>query len=282
MNIIFDKVILIGSGKFPFQCAKYLKNYSEVSIYEYKASSISVLKDLCKKNDMQYFVFDKMHMTEALIKEAEYSERKILLISAFNTYILPHELLMLPNVTAINFHNAYLPLHPGRNAEAWSIYEGDRETGVTWHFIDTGIDSGDIIIQKKIIFDDKITSLQLLQKQTKLGYSLFCEMIEQLLQGKLQGQKQVVTDEIKMHFSKDVPNNGRLDLSWNLDKMYRFLRAMDYGKLCLLGIPTIEIDTIYYEIISYAMTDSYEETSEHEYVIREGSQVLVLKLRKLD
>lgn len=282
MKIIFDKIMLIGSGKFPFLCARYLQKYTEVSIYEYKASSISILQDLCEKGGMQHFLLDKMHMTEVLMEECNDLEKKVLLISAFNTYILPKQLLNLPNVTAINFHNAYLPEHPGRNAEAWSIYEGNQETGVTWHFIDAGIDSGDIIIQEIILLDDKITSIKLLQKQNKLGYELFCKMIDSLLEGEIFGKKQIGFDKTKIHSSKDIPNNGRLDLSWSIDKMHRFLRAMDYGKLYLLGIPVIEINHICYQILNYKLTDGYVEDAEHEYVIREDCKNLVLKLRKIN
>jgi methionyl-tRNA formyltransferase len=53
---------------------------------------------------------------------------------------LPHGL--------VNFHAGKLPLYRGRNVVNWAILNGETEIGLTCHFVDDGIDTGDIILQK--------------------------------------------------------------------------------------------------------------------------------------
>ena len=53
---------------------------------------------------------------------------------------------------AINLHISYLPWNKGADPNLWSIVEGSPK-GVSIHYIDQGVDTGDIIVQEKIEFD---------------------------------------------------------------------------------------------------------------------------------
>lgn len=53
----------------------------------------------------------------------------------------------------INIHAGGLPFYRGRNVVNWAIINNEKEIGITAHFIDDGIDTGDIILQKKIMVD---------------------------------------------------------------------------------------------------------------------------------
>jgi len=63
--------------------------------------------------------------------------------------IIKSPLLAIPKIGVLNRHNALLPKNRGRLTPFWVIYNGDKETGVSIHFVEEGIDSGDIIVQKK-------------------------------------------------------------------------------------------------------------------------------------
>ena len=56
--------------------------------------------------------------------------------------IIKEELLKIPKIGVINRHNALLPKNRGRLTPFWVLYKGEKETGVSIHFIDEGIDSG--------------------------------------------------------------------------------------------------------------------------------------------
>ena len=65
-------------------------------------------------------------------------------------FFLKKRLLAVPVMGAINFHNSPLPRHAGRHPGFWTIWYGDKESGMVVHFLDAGIDTGDIIYQTKV------------------------------------------------------------------------------------------------------------------------------------
>ena len=95
-------------------------------------------------------ITDKKELAGALDLIGE----KALIISASNNFLFPASLVAKPNITIINFHNALLPEYPGRNAPTWVIYMGEKETGITWHYVTAGVDEGNIIIQKRCEITD--------------------------------------------------------------------------------------------------------------------------------
>jgi len=60
---------------------------------------------------------------------------------------------------AINLHPSLLPWNRGAHSNFWSFLE-DTPKGVTIHIIDEGIDTGDILLQKKIKFDQSKETLR--------------------------------------------------------------------------------------------------------------------------
>lgn len=63
----------------------------------------------------------------------------------------------------------------------WSIFDQDSTSGITWHLVSSGIDCGDIIIQKSIPLDSTYTYLKLTQEQLQLAFLAFREICDSLL-----------------------------------------------------------------------------------------------------
>lgn len=64
-------------------------------------------------------------------------------------YILKKELIRIPKFGCLNFHPSYLPYNRGKHYNFWTIVE-DTPFGVTLHWVDEGIDTGDIAFQSKM------------------------------------------------------------------------------------------------------------------------------------
>jgi methionyl-tRNA formyltransferase len=64
--------------------------------------------------------------------------------------ILGRELLAVPRLGCLNLHAGMLPFYRGRNVINWAIINGEREIGVTAHFMDEGIDTGDVLLQRAL------------------------------------------------------------------------------------------------------------------------------------
>ena len=237
-HCVYERIYVIGTGKFAFQCAKLFWEKEKLDcVYEYGAYSQSGLENLCKKNVIPYKRLDSRIAANETMKNISRNRERTLIISASNTYIFPDWLCINEYIDIINYHPALLEYHLGRNTEAWSIWAEDAETGVTWHKVTPEIDKGNIYIEKRINLNQRITSLELMIKQYRMGIEGLKEILEKLLMQDEIEQK-IISVYGKMHYSFEKPNNGILDVGWSEKRISAFLRAMDYGTLNVLGIPT--------------------------------------------
>lgn len=67
-------------------------------------------------------------------------------------HIVPEEILSIPREGCLNLHPAYLPYNRGANPNVWSIVE-DTPAGVTLHYMDAGLDTGDIVARRHVETD---------------------------------------------------------------------------------------------------------------------------------
>jgi methionyl-tRNA formyltransferase len=84
-----------------------------------------------------------------------------LIISGGFPWRIPADVLALPRLGAINFHDAPLPRHRGPNATGWAFRLGDAETAMTIHRLTPEFDAGPILAQARIPItdDDDMTTL---------------------------------------------------------------------------------------------------------------------------
>lgn len=233
-NCVFEKCIIIGSGKFAFTCAKYLSERCNLDgIYEYGGYVQSRMADLCMKNHLPYDCLDKVKC-DLLMEKLSQDRKRTLIVSASNIYIFPQYVVECSHIKIINYHPALLTKYLGRNAEAWSIYNQDEVAGVTWHEVTTQIDHGAILAESIVKLSRDITAVKLMLRQYWLGNELFREFIENILRD-VPVEKKIVKEYGVLHYSYEKPNGGILDLSWDEDKISAFLRSMDYGNLNVMG-----------------------------------------------
>lgn len=96
---------------------------------------------------------DKMSITE--VKEISPE----MIVSYNYKYIISKEVLDAVNGKAINLHISYLPWNKGAYPNIWSFLE-DTPKAITIHYLDEGIDTGDIIIQKEVQIDEEKETLK--------------------------------------------------------------------------------------------------------------------------
>jgi methionyl-tRNA formyltransferase len=72
-----------------------------------------------------------------------------LCVMAFVTDIIPDEALHLPRLGTIQYHPSLLPLHRGSSAINWAVINGDSETGLSIFWVEKGIDTGPLLLQKR-------------------------------------------------------------------------------------------------------------------------------------
>lgn len=243
------KVIVIGTGKVALGCLKILFENSEDILYiEPEEQFFSIAKQFCRSNKIGFFEFYDKNDLALYFKELN---EKTLIISAHNKFIFPAGIVSKENLFIVNYHNSLLPKYRGMNPPAWAIFNMDKQTGVTWHKIDDRIDTGDIICQRAIDILDTDTSFTLTEKCAELGVKMFSEIFPSLIKGEVIYYKQENVSDYGYHSARDIPNEGILNIEWDIIKISCFLRAMDYGKFDIFPKPVVILDNSKYKIINY-------------------------------
>jgi len=98
-------------------------------------------------------------------------------------HILKRDLIDIPSIGVLNRHNALLPKNRGRLTPFWVLYRREKATGVSIHFVNEGIDAGEIIVQKRIEVDDRETFDSLVRKNYEVALPAMLETLDRLENG---------------------------------------------------------------------------------------------------
>lgn len=140
--------------------------------------------------------------------------------------IQPHVLEMV-NRRVINCHYALLPNHRGRSAVPWAIVDGDKVTGITYHWVDEGIDTGRVILQAVCSIEPHDTQASLFAKLHRLAIGHFPSALK-LAQCDVPGMEQEGDGQ---YHRAGPPHGGEIDPLWEPERIERFIRAMTYPPL---------------------------------------------------
>lgn len=267
MKNIYEKIYVIGQGAPPLACMKLLKNLGITSsFFEISGPLADFTHKAAQGNS---FPLEQISENDfpALFNE----KQRILVFSVNNMLIFPQWLVQLENIHIINYHNSLLPAHRGVHAEAWAIYEGDEQTGISWHLVDAGIDTGPLVAQKSLPVGN-LTSLELLKRQCDLAVETLSESLGKILSGNMPLAIQSPCTAAA-HKRREKPNNGILDLSWPTKKIWNFLRAFDYGALETLGKPQCSIDGRWHTWQDYLPLEEHS-VGQNDYVIPAAGVIL--------
>ncbi len=97
--------------------------------------------------------------------------------------ILPKEILALPKYGCVNVHASLLPKYRGAGPIQWSILNGETETGVTTMYMAEGLDTGDMILKKKLPIEPDETADELHDRLAVLGAEALLETIRLIQAG---------------------------------------------------------------------------------------------------
>lgn len=120
---------------------------------------------------------------------------------------LGRELISIPKTACINVHVASLPRYRGVCPYFWVVYNQEKETGVTVHYVDEDFDTGLIIHQKKIAIDDEDSVQSVFLKGSIEGKKLLSQALIDIANGQARAEKQVAGST---YYSWPKPNDYRL------------------------------------------------------------------------
>ncbi|HVA68915.1 MAG TPA: methionyl-tRNA formyltransferase [Candidatus Binataceae bacterium] len=149
-----------------------------------------------------------------------------LAIMAFVTLIVPERILYAPRLKSICFHPSLLPRHRGASAINWAIIQGDADTGVTWFWPDRGIDTGPILIQRRVpIHDEDTTGSIYFNRLFPMGIDTMVEAVELIKQGMAPSVAQDERDATYEPPCRD--EHARLDFDRPAREIFNLIRGCD-------------------------------------------------------
>jgi methionyl-tRNA formyltransferase len=148
-------------------------------------------------------------------------------VSVGYDHIVPPDVLSVPDEGCVNLHPAYLPYNRGKSPNVWSIVEG-TPAGATLHYMDEGVDTGEIIAQKKVEkrFDD--TGKDLHRRLEEAQFELFVETWSEIESGEVGMTAQM--DEGTYHEQREFEKLCELDLDeeYTVKELLNCLRALTF------------------------------------------------------
>ncbi len=143
--------------------------------------------------------------------------------------ILPREIWQIPPMGTINLHASYLPNYRGAAPINWVLINGEKFTGVTTFFINDKVDTGNIILRKKVEIypDDDAGSLH--DRLMTIGANLVVETVKLIEQKRVKPipQEQLMADIGQL---KTAPKIKKQDcqIDWNKpgEQIYNFIRGL--------------------------------------------------------
>jgi len=106
-----------------------------------------------------------------------------ILFSFYYRNMVGQEILAIPPSGCINLHGSLLPRYRGRCPVNWVLVHGEKETGVSLHYMTPKPDDGDIIAQKIVSIDDTDTALTLFAKMDQAASVLLDEALPEIMEG---------------------------------------------------------------------------------------------------
>lgn len=183
----------------------------------------SPVKECALRHKIPVFQPVRIKTPEA-VSELEKYEADVYVVAAFGQ-ILSRQILEMPKFGCINIHASLLPKYRGAAPINQCIIDGERETGVTIMQMDAGVDTGDILTQKKVILEDKETAQTLFDKLARAGADLIVETLPMIERGEITPIKQ--DERLASHVKMMDKSMGRIDWSQDAVCIERLVRGLD-------------------------------------------------------
>ena len=188
-----------------------------------KKISFPPVKEIALKHTLPIEQPEKLKGNQTFFSFLKSLSPDIIVVVAYGK-ILPKKILDIPKHGCINVHASLLPKYRGAAPIQWALLKGEKETGVTIMKLDEGLDTGDILLQKKIKIEENDNAISLLKKLFDAGQRLLLRVLEQVKSGKVEGKKQ---DDAKSTYAPLITKeSGEVDWKKTAEEIHNRIRAM--------------------------------------------------------
>ncbi len=182
------------------------------------------LKNFAAQYGIDYLCPVKINSPEFLETAAAYACD--LFVSMSFNQIFRKDILRVPPMGVINCHAGKLPFYRGRNILNWALINDEKEFGITVHYVDEGIDTGDIIRQVCHPITDADTYATLLERAFTGCADVLVDAIKLIQQGNHRRISQASIHPVGFYCG--IRKQGDEVINWNQSsrRIFNFIRAV--------------------------------------------------------
>ncbi|MGM0586980.1 MAG: methionyl-tRNA formyltransferase [Bacteroidota bacterium] len=146
----------------------------------------------------------------------------LLVVVAFR--ILPNRILDIPTRGSVNLHASLLPKYRGAAPIHWAVINGEKETGCSVFFLDSGIDTGKIIDQRSTEIGANETTGDVYQRLKSMGAELLVDCVQQIAQNSFTAVPQ--DDDQATPAPKLFADDARLSFDLPAEQVHNKIRGL--------------------------------------------------------
>lgn len=185
-----------------------------------------ILKHWAERLNIPFLPFPNVN-TPQVVDQLKSFEADIYVSMSFNQ-ILKKEIIESPPLGFINCHAGALPFYRGRNPLNWVLINGEKSFGITVHYIDEGIDTGDILNQATFPIKVNDTYGDLLEKATFECGKLLHHTLLTIRDNSHIRTKQTTIHPIGTYFGRRVVGDEWLNFDWSSERIHNFVRGITH------------------------------------------------------
>lgn len=234
------KIVFMGTPDFSVPSLKKMiekYNVSAIVTQPDKPSgrgnklSISPIKEVGLSNQITIFQPEKIRTDSVIIDKLKELKPDFIIVVAYGQ-ILTKEILDIPRLGCICLHASLLPMYRGSAPINWCLINGETKTGNTTILMDTGIDTGDMLMRSEVDISESMTAGELYNLLKINGAELLEETINGIITGKICGIKQPNdgSSYVKM-LNKQMAKIDWNDSSINIHNLIRGLSSWPYKNI---------------------------------------------------
>ena len=198
--------------------------------------------------------------------------------------MLPEVVWSMPPMGTFNLHASLLPQYRGAAPINHAIINGEKETGLTTFLLDKEIDTGEIIMQEKVIIEENETAGTLHDKLMVLGNKVVVETIKRIEEGRVQSQSQDMIIERDNLQLKPAPKIFKEDckIDWTKDakSIYDFIRGLSPYPAAHTQFVSENNETLDIKVFEVALKENKSEDTDLYKIKTDGKSYLDVVLGK--
>lgn len=218
------ELVYFGDGLWATKCLRSLldEKHRVLGVVLRRRPSDDTLRELAEAEGIPVRVPARVNDEEFVAWVR--SLRPRLNVSMSYDQILRRPMLAVAPLGFINCHAGKLPFYRGRSVVNWALINGEEEIGLTVHYVDEGIDTGDILLQRALPLQWEDDYGSVLAKLEDAFPSLLAEALRRIESGDAERRPQSHLEGT--YFSARVPGDEWLDWGESSLRVYNKIRAI--------------------------------------------------------